>query len=93
MKHDRHRNLRGGLDPLGWLLGTTIVVLAVLDLLIWATLWNVPNPVSKLLLPPASADRLENAVEEPFVADPAQSRPSRVSGSKALQPAAGPHGN
>jgi hypothetical protein len=39
----------------GWLLGTIIVVLTVLDLLIWATLWNVPSPISKLLAPQAGA--------------------------------------
>ena len=42
-------------DTTGWLLGTVIVVLAVLDLMIWATLWNVPNPVSKWLTPQAVA--------------------------------------
>jgi len=87
MNHDRHRNRRGGLDPLGWLLGTTIVVLAVVDLLIWATLWNVPNPVSKLLLPPAAADRVQNTVEEPFLGDAAaQPLPLHVSGSKTPKP-------
>jgi hypothetical protein len=35
-------------DVTGWLLGGTILVLATLDLCVWATLWNVPNPISKL---------------------------------------------
>lgn len=50
MKQNRHRNNRAVIDLTGWLLATMIVVLAVLDLLIWATLANVPNPGSKLLL-------------------------------------------
>src|SRR5690348_4904804 len=54
MQHTKHRNAAA--DTTGWLLGTIIVVLAVLDLLIWATLWNVPNPVSKWLLPQAVAN-------------------------------------
>ena len=32
-------------------------MLAVLDLLIWATLWNVPNPISKSVTPQAVAGR------------------------------------
>ena len=52
MQHTKHRNAAA--DTTGWLLGTIIVVLAVLDLLIWATLWNVPNPVSKWLAPQAA---------------------------------------
>ncbi|MGN6570253.1 MAG: hypothetical protein ACTHLO_02440 [Pseudolabrys sp.] len=51
MQHTKHRNAAA--DTTGWLLGTIIVVLAVLDLLIWATLWNVPNPASKWLTPQA----------------------------------------
>ena len=51
MQHTKHGNAAA--DTTGWLLGTIIVVLAVLDLLIWATLWNVPNPASKWLTPQA----------------------------------------
>jgi hypothetical protein len=49
----RHKRRPDAADVTAWLLGATIVVLAVLDLMIWATLWNVPNPVSKLLEPAA----------------------------------------
>jgi len=42
----RHRKQR---DLTGWFLGGIIVVLAVLDLYVWALVWNVPNPVSELL--------------------------------------------
>ena len=55
MQHTKHRNAAA--DTTGWLLGTIIVVLAVLDLLLWATLWNVPNPVSKWLAPQAALRR------------------------------------
>ena len=36
-------------DATAWILGTTIVVLATADLLLWASLHNVPNPISKAL--------------------------------------------
>ena len=55
MAHIRQGKGRAAADTTGWLLGTIIVVLAVLDLLIWATLWNVPNPVSKWLTQQALA--------------------------------------
>ena len=45
-KRNRHRTER---DLTGWVLGAAILVLATVDLFVWATLWNVPNPVSKLL--------------------------------------------
>ena len=58
----RHKRGRHAGDITGWLLGATVVLLAVLDLMIWATLWNVPNPASKFLesmivsaTPPAAA--------------------------------------
>jgi len=57
MAHIRQGKGRAAADTTGWLLGTIIVVLAVLDLLIWATLWNVPNPVSKWLAPQALGSR------------------------------------
>jgi hypothetical protein len=47
----RHKRRPDAADVTGWLLGATIVVLAVLDLMIWATLWNVSNPISKFLAP------------------------------------------
>ena len=53
-------------DVTGWLLGTIIVVLAVLDLLIWATLWNVPSPISKLLAPKADAAGHPPTTASPF---------------------------
>jgi len=71
----RHRNKRAAIDLTGWLLATMIVVLAVLDLLIWATLANVPNPGSRLLFgetPQSATDSARN----PFTAAPAPSRAS-----------------
>jgi hypothetical protein len=53
-------------DVTGWLLGTIIVVLTVLDLLIWATLWNVPSPISKLLAPQAGATGRPPTAALPF---------------------------
>lgn len=32
---------------MGWVLGTIVVLLATLDLLVWASLNSVPNPISK----------------------------------------------
>jgi hypothetical protein len=49
----RQKRSPDGTDVTGWLLGATIVVLAVLDLMIWATLWDVPSPISKFLQPEA----------------------------------------
>ena len=57
MQRTRHRNNRVPADTTGWLLGSVIAVLAVLDLLIWAALWNVPNPISKWLTPQAVVSR------------------------------------
>lgn len=63
----RHRRKPDAADLTGWLLGATIVVLAVLDLMIWATLWNVPNPISKFLEPQAiSAAPPPHAAPAPF---------------------------
>jgi len=61
----RQKRRPDGADVTGWLLGATIVVLAVLDLMIWATLWNVPNPVSKFLEPQAVSAATSPAVEFP----------------------------
>lgn len=65
----RQKRRPGGADVTGLLLGATIVVLAVLDLMIWATLWNVPNPISKLVEPQAVS-----AAASPAVASPAPFR-------------------
>ena len=35
------------MDATAWILSTTIVVLATLDLLVWASLHNMPNPISQ----------------------------------------------
>ena len=45
------RKRKGGdtADATAWILGTVIVLLATLDLLVWASLHNVPNPLSKAL--------------------------------------------
>jgi hypothetical protein len=56
MRPARHSNSSAA-DTTAWLLGSIIVVLAVVDLIVWATLWNVPNPASKFLLQPAAAER------------------------------------
>jgi hypothetical protein len=55
MAFSRQKGRPDGADVTGWLLGGTIVVLAVLDLMIWATLWNVPNPASRFLWPAAES--------------------------------------
>jgi hypothetical protein len=36
-------------DVTACVLGSTIVVLATLDLLVWASMRNVPNPISKFV--------------------------------------------
>jgi hypothetical protein len=41
-------------DVTAWVLGTIIVVLATLDLLVWASMRNVPNPISKFVTEHAS---------------------------------------
>lgn len=45
-------------DRSRWVFGGIIAVLALTDLFIWATLWNVPNPVSALLVGPPPAQTL-----------------------------------
>jgi hypothetical protein len=35
-------------DTTVWVLGTIVVLLATLDLLVWASLNSVPNPISKV---------------------------------------------
>lgn len=37
-------------DVTAWVLVTTIVVLASLDLVVWAAMRNVPNPISKFIV-------------------------------------------
>ena len=36
-------------DVTAWVLGMTIVLLASLDLVVWASMRNVPNPISKFI--------------------------------------------
>jgi hypothetical protein len=43
----RKRKPKQDPDTTGWVLGTIIVLLATLDLLVWASLSGVPNPISK----------------------------------------------
>ena len=64
----RHRRRLDAADLTGWLLGATIVVLVVLDLMIWGTLWNVPNPISIFLEPQAvsATTPLPHAAPAPF---------------------------
>jgi len=50
-KRKRERSV----DVTAWVLGTTIVVLATLDLLVWASMRNVPNPISKFVTEHASS--------------------------------------
>lgn len=66
------------IDAAAWLLGTAMVVLAVLDVLVWAPLWNVPNPASRLLLPAAlqSALPAQAPADTPFGA--AQASPAAL---------------
>jgi len=78
MQPIRHRNAAA--DVTGWLLGSIIVVLAVLDLLIWATLWNVPNPGSKWLTPQATVREAPMAAAS-FIPD-AAAQPALLSGAK-----------
>ena len=66
MASARHQRRPDAADVTGWLLGATIVVLAVLDLMIWATLWNVPNPISKLLEPQAVGASASPPAPAPF---------------------------
>ena len=41
-------------DATSWVLGTIIVLLATLDLMVWATMRHTPNPISKFLTEQAS---------------------------------------
>lgn len=77
MQPVRHRNAAA--DVTGWLLGSIIVVLTVLDLLIWATLWNVPNPGSKWLMPQATVRDAPMAAGS-FVPD-ATAQPASLTGA------------
>ncbi|HZD90952.1 MAG TPA: hypothetical protein VE224_12695 [Pseudolabrys sp.] len=43
---------RIGADRKSWIFGGIVAVLALLDLFVWASLWNVPNPISVALLGP-----------------------------------------
>ena len=44
-KRKRERTI----DVTAYVLGTLIVLLASLDLLVWASMRNVPNPISKFI--------------------------------------------
>jgi len=66
MSSVRQKRRPDAADATGWLLGATIVVLAVLDLMIWATLWNVPNPVSLVLHPQAVGAATSSPAPSPF---------------------------
>ena len=61
----RHKRRLDAADVTGWLLGAIIVVLAALDLMIWAALWNVPNPISKFLAPQTASAALPPAHAAP----------------------------
>lgn len=37
-------------DVTAWVLGVIIIVLASLDLVVWASMRNVPNPISKFIV-------------------------------------------
>lgn len=41
-------------DATSWVLGTIIVLLATLDLMVWATMRHTPNPISKFVSAQAS---------------------------------------
>lgn len=66
MSSVRHKRRPDAADVTGWLLGATIVVLAVLDLMIWATLWNVPNPIAKFVEPQAVSAATASPAPSPF---------------------------
>lgn len=85
MLNTKHKR-RASADVTGWLLGTIIVVLAVLDLLIWATLWNVPNPISKVLAPQAAARPAAEAAS-PFANKNGEAQPAMLKGD---EPASSP---
>lgn len=43
------------MDATAWILGSAILALATVDLLVWASINNVPNPISKLIAGEAHA--------------------------------------
>lgn len=43
------RKRERAVDVTAWVLGTIIVLLATLDLLVWSTMRNAPNPISKFV--------------------------------------------
>jgi len=75
LKPARLRRVDGSL----WVFGGMIAVLALIDLFVWATLWNLPNPLSGLLLvsPPAETMPLPRAL---FV-EPARGYPGGMTGN------------
>ena len=77
------------IDAAAWLLGTTMVILGVLDLLIWAPLWNLPNPMSRVLLPVALQTGLPSRepTDTPFVgAQPSPTALRKASLIRSCQP-------
>lgn len=80
---------RKTIDAAAWLLGTTMVILGVLDLLIWAPLWNLPNPMSRVLLPVALQTGLPSRepTDTPFVgAQPSPTALRKASLIRSCQP-------
>jgi hypothetical protein len=75
LKHAQARRV----DESLWVFGGIIAVLALLDLFVWATLWNVPNPLSAVLLgpPPAQTMPLPRAL---FI-DPKHGYPGGMTGN------------
>jgi hypothetical protein len=55
-KHRRNRQRT--IDATAWILGAIIVVLATLDVMVWASLDNVPNPLSKIFADYAHASSI-----------------------------------
>jgi hypothetical protein len=79
MKPTGHKRGPVAIDVTGWLLGGTIIALAVVDLLIWATLSNVPNPGSKFLLQQTPQDTSRAGRDDLFGADEARPQPASLS--------------
>lgn len=58
-------------DPTSWVLGTIIVLLATLDLMVWATMHNAPNPISKFISEQAASVAVP-ATQHAFIRHPAR---------------------
>ena len=59
-----NRPRKHGAERSFWIFGSVIAMLTLIDLFAWATLWNVPNPMSALLAgpPPAQTSPLPRPV-------------------------------